>query len=226
MRPWGYQNKDMKRKLVPGYGAAMVMRRWRRLSRHNGVKEDSKDSFVCFCCWFVVGASSGAHVAYTKSKSHILCSSWCGMMCVCVRVCRTIDVCRLWLHKSPAWHVLHWGGSRESSQTCKVQLKENATTKKRETKADKDIDNDERHLKSAHPTTFTSLSPGSCCSTPLGGGGDVLPVPFLLLLASSSAFSLLLSVCVFFYLRASLMTLRRNCGVRAKFKFSIVATLI
>lgn len=49
-----------------------------------GVKEDSKDSFVCFCCWFVVGASSGAHVAYTKPKSHILCSSWCGMMCVCV----------------------------------------------------------------------------------------------------------------------------------------------
>lgn len=117
------------------------------------------------------------------------------------------------------------GGSRESSQTCKVQLKENATTKKRETKPDKDIDNNERHLKSAHPTTFTTLSPGSCCSTPLGGVGGVLPVP-LLLFVSSSAFSLLLSVCVFFYLRASLMTLRRNCGVRAKFKFSIVATLI
>lgn len=65
------------------YGAAMVMRQRRRLSRHNGVKEDSKDSFVCLCCWFAVGASSGAHVAYTKSKSHILCSSWCGMMCVC-----------------------------------------------------------------------------------------------------------------------------------------------
>lgn len=63
---------------------AGLWRRWRRLSRHNGVKEDSKDSFVCFCCWFAVGASSGAHVAYTKSKSHILCSSWCGMMCVCV----------------------------------------------------------------------------------------------------------------------------------------------
>lgn len=201
MRPWGYQNKDMKRKLVPGYGAAMVMRRWRRLSRHNGVKEDSKDSFVRFCCWFAVGASSGAHVAYTKSKSHILCSSWCSMMCVCE--CESECVEQLtsagsgYISRLPGTFCIGRGGSPESSQTSKVQLEENATTKKRETKPDKDIDNDERHIKSAHPTTFTTLSPGSCCSTPLGGVGGVLPVP-LLLLASSSAFSLLLSVCFFF----------------------------
>lgn len=214
MRPWGYQNKDMKRKLVPGYGAAMVMRRWRRLSRHNGVKEDSKDSFVCFCCWFVVGASSGAHVAYTKSKSHILCSSWCGMMCVCVFVCECVEQLTSagsgYISRLPGTFCMG-GGSRESSQTCKVQLKENATTKKRETKPDKDIDNDERHLKSAHPTTFTTLSPGSCCGTPLGGGGGVLPVP-LLLFVSSSAFSL------FFFLPARLVDdfaqkLRRACKI-------------
>lgn len=43
---------------------------------------------------------------------------------MCVWVCGTIDVCRLWLHKSPAWHVLHWGegvGSQVKPVRCDLR---------------------------------------------------------------------------------------------------------
>lgn len=110
-------------------------------------------------------------------------------VCLCECVEQLTSAGSGYISRLPGTFCIGRGGSPESSQTCKVQLEENATTKKRETKPDKDIDNDERHLKSAHPTTFTTLSPGSCCCTPLGDGGGVLPVP-LLLFVSSSAFSL------------------------------------
>lgn len=83
MRPWGHRNKDMKRKLVPAMGQQWLCGSGGGFQGTMGWRRTLRILLWGFCCWFAVGASSGAHVAYTKSKSHILCSSWCGMMCMC-----------------------------------------------------------------------------------------------------------------------------------------------
>lgn len=119
-------------------------------------------------CAFVVGLWSAPQVArmlHIQNQNRIYYARAGVAWCVCECVEQLTSAGSGYISRLPGTFCIG-GGSRESSQTCKVQLKENATTKKRETKPDKDIGNDERHLKSAHPTTFTTLSPGSCCSTP------------------------------------------------------------
>lgn len=80
-------------------------------------------------CAFVVGLWSAPQVArmlHIQNQNRIYYAragvAWC--VCVCVWVCGTIDVCRLWLHKSPAWHVLHWGegvGSQVKPVRCSLR---------------------------------------------------------------------------------------------------------